>query len=276
MAAQRQSNIEANVVVPPYVNFSGGLTDVNGKPMTGVAGVTFFLYKDSQGGAPLWMETQNVYPDKSGHYRAMLGSTTSSGLPSDIVIAGQARWLGVQVQGQEEQPRVLLVAVPYALKAGDAQTIGGLPPSAFVLTVPASTGASPAANNTATTTSSTAPPPASPVTTSGGTVNALPLWTTSTNIQSSAVSQTGSGSTAKIGIGTTTPGATLHVKGAANIQGVLTAPATGTATSGGGKASQAQDFVASSFNSGTAKAVNQTFQWQAEAAGNNTSTPSAP
>ncbi len=34
MAAQQQTNIEANVVVPPYVNFSGGLTDVNGKPMT--------------------------------------------------------------------------------------------------------------------------------------------------------------------------------------------------------------------------------------------------
>lgn len=39
----------------------------------------------------------------------------------------------MQIVGQEEQPRVLLVAVPYALKAGDAETIGGLPASAFVL-----------------------------------------------------------------------------------------------------------------------------------------------
>src|SRR5260370_30870769 len=107
MAAQRQSSIEANVVVPPYVNFSGGLTDMNGKPMTGVAGVTFFLYKDSQGGAPLWMETQNVYPDKSGHYSVMLGATISSGLPSDIFIAGQARWLGARGQNQDGQTRVL-------------------------------------------------------------------------------------------------------------------------------------------------------------------------
>jgi hypothetical protein len=49
----------------------------------------------------------------------------------------QARGIaGVQVQGQAEQPRVLLVSAPYALKAGDAGTIGGLPPSAFVLAMP--------------------------------------------------------------------------------------------------------------------------------------------
>jgi hypothetical protein len=274
----RQSD-SSSVAVPPYINFSGVLADVNGKPMMGVAGVTFSLYKDSQGGAPMWMETQNVRPDRLGHYVVMLGATINSGLPSDIFIAGEARWLGVQVQGQEEQPRVLLVAVPYALKAGDAQTIRGLPPSAFVLATPATLGPSTAANAAASVTAwsaapSTAPPSASNVTTTGGTVNAMPLWTTSTNIQNSTVSQTGSGSTAKIGIGTTTPVATLDVKGAVNIQGILTAPAIGIAISSGGKPSQAQDFVASSFNSGTSSAVNQTFQWKAEASGNNTSTPS--
>ena len=110
--------------------------------------MTFLLYKESQGGAPLWMETQNVDPDKTGHYSVMLGSTTSQGLPQDVFVSGEARWLGVQVVGEQEQPRVLLVAVPYALKAGDAETIGGLPASAFVLangtkgsTTSASTGA---------------------------------------------------------------------------------------------------------------------------------------
>jgi hypothetical protein len=88
------------------------------------------------------------------------------------------------------------------------------------------------------------------------------------------LSQTGSGSSAKIGIGTSAPTATLDVKGAATIEGTLTAPATGTATSSGGKSSQVQNFVASAYNSGTASAVNQTFQWKAEAASNNTSTPS--
>jgi hypothetical protein len=77
-----------NVAVPPRVNFSGLLTDVNGKPLTGMVGVTFLLYKDSQVGAPLWMETQNVQPDKTGHYTVMLGSTSIQGLPADIFVAG--------------------------------------------------------------------------------------------------------------------------------------------------------------------------------------------
>ena len=113
-------------VVPRLVNYSGVLTDVNGHPLTGVVGVTFTLYQDSEGGTPLWMEIQNVQPTKNGHYSVMLGSTTSTGLPQDVFVTGEARWLGVQAEGQAEQPRTLLVAVPYALKAGDAETIGGL------------------------------------------------------------------------------------------------------------------------------------------------------
>ena len=47
-------------IVPPVVKFGGVLTDVNGKPLAETTGVTFSLYKDQQGGAPLWVETQNI------------------------------------------------------------------------------------------------------------------------------------------------------------------------------------------------------------------------
>jgi hypothetical protein len=40
-----------DVVVPPLVNFTGVLTGINGKLLTGVVGMTFSLYKDQQGGA---------------------------------------------------------------------------------------------------------------------------------------------------------------------------------------------------------------------------------
>jgi len=136
MPLHGQEAAATSVVVPPLVSFSGVLTDLNGKPLTGIVGVTFALYNESQGGAPLWLETQNVSPDKTGHYTVTLGATASTGLPSDIFAAGEARWLGVRPEGQQEQPRVLLLSVPYALKAGDAQTIGGLPPSAFVQATP--------------------------------------------------------------------------------------------------------------------------------------------
>jgi hypothetical protein len=268
--AQQTVATNTNVAVPPLVNFSGVLTDLNGKPLSGVVGVTFLLYKDQQGGSPLWMETQNVQPDSRGHYTVMLGSTSSSGLPSDIFVAGEAHWLGVQVEGEAEQPRVLLVSAPYALKAGDAETIGGLPPSAFVLAAPPASTA--AAVATVAVPNAVAPSTTSDVTTTGGTVNALPLWTTGTNIQSSGLVQTGSGSTAKFGIGTTAPAVTLDVRG--TIHGAMTLPTTGTATASAGKDSQPLGFQGSVFNSSTSTAVAQTFVLQAEPFDNDTSSAS--
>ena len=274
-SAQQTVATNTSVAVPPLMNFSGVLTDVNGKPLTGTVGVTFLLYKDQQGGSPLWLETQNVQPDNRGHYTVMLGSTSSAGLPSDIFVAGEAHWLGVQAAGQVEQPRVLLVSAPYALKAGDAQTIGGLPPSAFVLAAPPAAATS-ITSNSASAGAATAPPPtSSDVTTTGGTVNTLPLFATATNIQSSVVTQAGSGATGKIGINTTTPATTLDVNGPATMRGTLTSPTTGIATAAAGFNSQPQDFIASAFNSSTGSAVAQKFQWQAEPAGNDTATPSA-
>jgi hypothetical protein len=114
------------------VQFSGVLQDGAGAPLTGVQGVTFALYAEQTGGAPLWLETQNVTADAQGHYSVLLGSQRSDGLPQDLFSSNQARWLGVSVNGVE-QPRVLLVSVPYALKAADAETLGGKPVSAFVL-----------------------------------------------------------------------------------------------------------------------------------------------
>src|SRR6202041_3147342 len=78
------------------------------------------------------METQNVQADAGGHYTVLLGSTKAEGLPAELFASGQARWIGVQVEQEGEQARTLLVSAPYALKAGDAETLGGLPASAFV------------------------------------------------------------------------------------------------------------------------------------------------
>jgi len=72
----------------------------------------------------------------------------------------------------------------------------------------------------------------------------------------------------------THPAGTLDVSGGAFIRGTLQLPATGTATATKGFNSQPQDALASAFNSGTHAAVNQHFRWQAEPAGNNTSSPS--
>ena len=252
-------------VVPTQVNFSGTLTDSNSKRLSGTVGVTFYLYKEQQGGSPLWVETQNVTADKSGHFTVVLGSTISQGLPTSLFASGEARWLGVQAQGQAEQPRVLLLSVPYALKAGDAQTVGGLSPSAFVLAT------SPNANSSALSssgfnTNSNAPPLGG-----SGKAKYLPIWTNGTTLGSSVLFQSGKGSTAQVGISTTTPASTLDVNGSGTVRGLFSLPPSGVATSTTGFNSQPIDLAASVFNSGTSTAVTQTFQWQAEPVANNTS-----
>jgi hypothetical protein len=123
----------ASTDVPKLVKFSGTATDDAGKPLTGAVGVTFSLYKDQQGGSPLWIETQNVQAGATGHYSALLGSASAEGVPLSLFSSGEAQWLGVQVQGQPAQPRVLLVSVPYALKAHEAETLSGKSISDFVL-----------------------------------------------------------------------------------------------------------------------------------------------
>ena len=69
----------ANSAVPTLVRFSGIATDASGKPMNGVVGLTFSLYKDGQGGAALWLETQNVQVDANGHYTISLGANMPDG-----------------------------------------------------------------------------------------------------------------------------------------------------------------------------------------------------
>ncbi|MFZ0817059.1 MAG: hypothetical protein WAM78_16160, partial [Candidatus Sulfotelmatobacter sp.] len=101
---------------------------------------------------------------------------------------------------------------------------------------------------------SVTPAASSNVTTSGGTANAIPLFTTTTNIQNSILTQTG--------------------VTAVNVGGKLNLPATGTATATAANNSRPQAFVASAFNSTSETAVAQTFQLQAEPAGSNTAAPS--
>ncbi len=217
---------QTSVVVPPLVRFGGTLADVSGKALTGTVGVTFSLYTDQQGGTPLWFETQNVIADRNGHYSVQLGSTKPDGIPTDLFTSGEARWLGVQPEGQAEQPRVLLLSVPYALKAGDAETLGGLPASAFVLAnsskQPAAGGSTAVASTSAST--KTSAPPANPTVTGKGTVDYIPMWDTASDIVNSVIFQKGAG----IGIGTTTPAAMLDLNGKGDIRDTLTLFPKGT------------------------------------------------
>jgi hypothetical protein len=125
----------AVAAVPRLIKYSGEVRDARGEPLGSVAvRLTFAVYEEQLGGTVLWAETQMVQLDEQGHYSVLLGATRADGLPVELFPAGKARWLGVQVEGRDEDPRVLLVSVPYALKAEDAAKLGGRSASDFVLT----------------------------------------------------------------------------------------------------------------------------------------------
>lgn len=217
----------------------------------------------------MWLETQNVALDENGRYTVLLGATKRDGLPTELFTSGEARWLGVQPEGQPEQPRVLLLSVPYALKAADSETIGGFPPSAFLLAPAASTSSEHATGGADHKVAVT------PNLGGTGTTDFIPLWTDSAgDLGNSVMFQSGSGATAKIGINTTTPASTLDVKGSATFRGALNLPFPVAATASKGENSPPVKMAASSFDSSNSTPVSQTFQWQAEAAGNDTSSPS--
>src|SRR5215472_15291557 len=89
--------------VPNLVRYGGTLKDGQGTAVSSsTVGMTFAIYTQQDGGAPIWIETQNVTTDASGNYSVLLGSTTATGLPSDLFLQQEQRWLGVQVQGQIE------------------------------------------------------------------------------------------------------------------------------------------------------------------------------
>ncbi len=151
---------------------------------------------------------------KEGDYTVLLGASSSEGVRLDLFSTGQARWLGVEAQDIEEVPRVLLVSVPYALKAADAETLGGQPVSSFVLNEPQTASSS----SPLATTQTTAATPAGPKTGSGatplqvggaGTTNFVAKFTNSTTLGNSRIFDNGT----NVGIGTTSPTAALHVNG---------------------------------------------------------------
>lgn len=124
-------------VAPTIIPVSGRLLNPDGSPRTGPVTLILSLYNNQTDAAPRWVEQHDVVLDPTGAYSVQFGSTLPDGLPSDLFAnEGGARWLGVAVRestGDVEQPRVMLVSVPYAAKAASAETLGGRAVSDFVL-----------------------------------------------------------------------------------------------------------------------------------------------
>jgi hypothetical protein len=263
-----QSTSSTAVTVPRYMSFTGQLKNQEGKPAEGRLIVTFVLFDEESGGSPLWSENHRLTLDSEGRYTVTLGANTAGGVPGALFAANNARWLAVEPEGLPIPPRVLLVSVPYAFKAGDAQTLGGLPPSAFMAAPAAGAQTGPGIIPIAPV-GVTIPPAA-------GTTSFVPLWfPNGSTLGNSALYQSGIGTASLIGINTTAPQATLDVTGGAIVRGLLRLPFQVPATVVKGTPSPSLVFQASAYSSITQMPVSPKFQWTAVPNGNNSDTPRA-
>jgi hypothetical protein len=268
-SAQASTDVSAGTAapasVPRMIRYSGTLVDSRGYSITTPVSVTFAIYAEQSGeGNALWQETQQISPNSKGGYTVLLGSASATGIPTEIFQAGETQWLAVKAEGEAEQARVLLVSVPYALKAGDAQTLGGLPATAFALA-----GAKTSAVD-ASGAQTIEPDSNANVTTPGGTTGYLPVFTGGTTVADSILFSTSTG----IGVGDV-PNSTavFDVNGKSIWRGLLNVSRAGTATASTGYDSYPFLFQASSYNSSTKAATLPEFEMQAEPAGNNTAAP---
>jgi hypothetical protein len=203
------------VVIPQQVRYAGALPSRAGVTVEAV----FKIYATAEGGEPLWTETQQVAVGADGTYSVLLGAASQSGLPQGVFAAGQARWVGVTVDRGEEQSRSPLASVAYAMKAGDAESVGGL--AAATLATKSDLAKLSQTVATAVQAQPQFQPEVTP--TGSGTPNYVPLWTASGTLGNSGIYQAASGF---VGIGTATPGGPLQLstgaQGGANATMMLT------------------------------------------------------
>jgi hypothetical protein len=233
--------------VPRLIRFNASYHTANQQTQPPVVGATFSIYREENDGTPLWSEVQNIRPDKDGNYTALLGATRSEGMPVDLFLTTEPRWLEVEID-QIKQPRVLLGSVPYAMKASDADTLGGLPASAYLRANP-STGS---ATTTTISSAVVATQSLSPLVSSGS-PGCIGQFVNSTDLICAAINQSVFQGNPAVSVGSPTS----YLGALTMVGNVASGDAAGMAlynAGGGGGASVSLDMYNTSFNGGIPQA----------------------
>lgn len=201
-AAEAQTPAAPRTSVPRVVRIDGAVPQ--GSPSaSGPASIAASIYDAESGGTLLWDETQVVTLDAQGQYSFYLGGSQAEGLPTAVLTASAPLWLSLQVAGAPPQARVPLTSVPFALRAADADTLGGLPPSAYLRADAATdtaTGAGASAGTPATRSRTTDP------LISTGRASYIGKFTNAVDLTSSVMFE----NSGRIGVNTTTPLDVVH------------------------------------------------------------------
>src|SRR3989339_488037 len=109
--------------IPLQINYQGILKSSMGNLVTSSSvPIVFSIYGQDNGGSALWTETQTVSVS-NGVYFAKLGSVNPI---NSNLFDGNIKYLGIKVSNDSEMtPRLAMISVPYAYRAGDAETLNG-------------------------------------------------------------------------------------------------------------------------------------------------------
>jgi hypothetical protein len=106
--------------VPKLLNYQGILTDTGGAPLDGMYDLVFSIYPDTASTTPLWSEPFEGMDVDAGLFNVILGGTVS--IP-DSVFDMPELYMGVQVGDDLEiSPRMRITSVAYALRAAVADS----------------------------------------------------------------------------------------------------------------------------------------------------------
>lgn len=122
-------SIATTFAFPHALNYQGVLRDAGGIAVAdGNHSVTVRFYDAATGGNILWEETQSI-TTVSGHFSALLGSTT----PIPEAVFENDAWMGVTVEADPEMaPRTEVASVGYAYHAINADKLQGMGPNELV------------------------------------------------------------------------------------------------------------------------------------------------
>ena len=121
----------AAIAQPAHMNYQGRLLDAGGQPLPNAAyTLEFNIYDSPDGGAPVWGPYTCEAVVANGRFNVILGAHDAAVPARSLADAfsGDNRFIEIKVDGGAPiLPRQQVLSAPYALRAGSAERLTGVP-----------------------------------------------------------------------------------------------------------------------------------------------------
>lgn len=126
------SSIHTASAVPNLVGYVGELFGPTGLPLNTNINVDVALYDSDDGITPIWSESLGIVSVDKGRFDITLGLVTPFPTGALSLVNLDSLWIEFTLDGETLTPRQQILAVPFALAAGDSETLQGYSAADFV------------------------------------------------------------------------------------------------------------------------------------------------